>query len=52
MIYDGNTSNIEGGMLIDWDLSKKVDPEDERTFAHQHSRTVSSIYKMHTGLMS
>jgi serine/threonine protein kinase len=31
--------NIEGGMLIDWDLSKIVHPEDNT--ARQFTRTVS-----------
>lgn len=33
-------SNIEGGMLIDWDLSKIIQPDNERT-SRQYTRTVS-----------
>ena len=32
---------IEGGILIDWDLSKAVDPDDEQSTARQYTRTVS-----------
>jgi hypothetical protein len=50
MIYDGDTSNIQGGMLIDWDLSKEVGAKDESSVARQHSRTVSLMFKTHTDL--
>jgi len=34
MILDNNEQNISGGMLIDWDLSKALDPPDKPNAAH------------------
>lgn len=47
MIIDEDESNVEGGpkikggMLIDWDLCKVVDPQDKGSSARQYMRTVS-----------
>ena len=41
MIVDKGEPNITGGILIDWDLCKIVNPEDKRTSARQFRRTVS-----------
>ena len=42
MIVDDDEPNIRGGMLIDWDLSKVIDPDESNT-AHQYTRTVSKM---------
>ena len=41
MIVDKGEPNITGGILIDWDLCKIVNPEDKRTSACQFRCTVS-----------
>jgi len=38
---DPYESKIEGGLLIDWDLSRIVDPDDKHGAARQYTRTVS-----------
>ena len=38
---DGNKSEKVGGLLIDWDLSKVVDPVSEPSTARQYARAVS-----------
>ena len=40
MIVDDDEPNVRGGMLIDWDLSKVIDPHESNT-ARQYTRTVS-----------
>ncbi len=40
MTVDDDEPNIRGGMLINWDLSKVIDPDESNT-AHQYTRTVS-----------
>ncbi len=40
MAGDDFPSNIEGGMLIDWDLSTIVDLNDEHRCARQDTRVV------------
>jgi len=45
MIVDKGGPNNTGGILINWDLSKAVKPEDKRTSAYQYRRTVSKFYK-------
>jgi hypothetical protein len=44
MIFDSKQHNINGGMLIDWDLSKVHDPLVERSSARQYTRTVSKAH--------
>jgi hypothetical protein len=40
--HDGQSEpKIEGGILIDWDLSKVIDTSDGLSTAHHHARTVS-----------
>lgn len=41
MILDNDEQNISGGMLIDWDLSKALDPPDKPNAARRCTRTVS-----------
>jgi len=43
MIVDDDEPNVKGGILIDWDLSKVIDPPDERSTARQYTRTVSKV---------
>ena len=43
MIIDNGESNISGGILIDWDLSKFVNTQAEHPVARQHTRTVSQV---------
>jgi Fungal protein kinase len=43
MIIENEEANISGGMLIDWDLSKFVNTQDEPNIARQHTRTVSQV---------
>jgi len=45
MIVDKGGPNNTGSILIDWDLSKAVKPEDKCTSAHQYRHTVSKIYE-------
>ncbi len=40
MIVDNNEPNIRGGMLINWDLSKVIDPDKSNT-TRQYMCTVS-----------
>ncbi|KAI9454523.1 hypothetical protein F5148DRAFT_1288603 [Russula earlei] len=39
LIFDDGALNINGGMLIDWDHCKAVDPQNELTTARPHTRT-------------
>ncbi|KAI9444414.1 hypothetical protein BJY52DRAFT_1194324 [Lactarius psammicola] len=39
MIVDDDEPNIKGGILIDWDLSKVINPPEERSMARQYTRT-------------
>jgi RIO-like serine/threonine protein kinase len=39
----GSETNIKDGMLIDWDLSKFIGPEDKLDAAHQVTHTVSIV---------
>jgi len=41
MILDNDEQNISGGMLIDWDLSKALNPPDKPNAARRCTRTVS-----------
>lgn len=40
MIVDNEEPNIKGGMLIDWDLCKVIDPRGEGS----SGRTVSKVH--------
>ena len=42
MLVDSET-NIKDGMLIDWDLSKVIDPQDKPGAVRQFTRTVSKV---------
>ena len=42
---DKDESNTTGSILIDWDLSKKLKPENKRTSARRYRRTVSKFYE-------
>jgi hypothetical protein len=41
MIVDNNEPNINGGMLIDWDLCKVINPQDGQSTPRQYTHTVS-----------
>lgn len=43
MIVD-DEEDIKGGMLIDWDLCKVIDPPGESGSVHQYTRTVSKVH--------
>jgi len=45
MIVDKGGPNNTGGILINWDLSKAVKPEDKHTSACWYRRTVSKFYE-------
>ena len=44
MIFDSKEHNINGGMVIDWDLSRVHDPLVECSSACHHTRTVSKAH--------
>jgi aminoglycoside phosphotransferase (APT) family kinase protein len=44
MIFNSKKHNINGSMLIDWDLSKVHDLLVERSSACQYTRTVSKAH--------
>jgi hypothetical protein len=44
MITDSKEPDDTGGMLIDWDLCKVIDPQGEQCLAHQYTRTVSPVH--------
>jgi hypothetical protein len=54
MIIDKDESDVEGGpkinggMLIDWDLCRVLDPQDKGSPARQYTRTVSKFMSLHT----
>jgi hypothetical protein len=52
MIVDSETPNIKGGMLIDWDLCKVIDPPGEGSSARQYTRTVSQAYETCLSLLT
>ena len=43
MIVDDDEETIKGGMLIDWDLCKVIDPSGESGSVHHYTRTVSKF---------
>jgi hypothetical protein len=44
MITDGKELDDTGGMLIDWDLCKVINPQGEQCLAHQYTCTVSPAH--------
>ncbi len=43
MLVDDPEANIKDGMLIDWDLSKFINPDDKPDVARRITRTVSTV---------